>query len=165
MPSPVPTFVNSNEQSHAASFLIRALRRARAALASVLHRKHVDAKKSPLPAIGGHERAELMADIRIAIRLGLLDQAEMMIGRIGPNALRDADCLNLRGVIEEARRNWKSAQRWYGKAMRADRSNEAAQQNMRRIYELNTFGSSKQPVALGDERPALFQLMKEREAS
>jgi len=88
-----------------------------------------------------------------------------MILRIGDATLRDAACLNLRGVIEESRQEWKSARRWYGKAIRVDRSHPAAQQNMRRIYELYTFGWSKQPVALGDERRAFFELMKAREQS
>ena len=35
---------------------------------------------------------------------------------------------------------------------RTDKRYEPAQANMRRIYELHTFGRSKEPVTLGDER-------------
>jgi hypothetical protein len=48
--------------------------------------------------------------------------------------------------------------------MRCDKSHLAAQQNMRRMYELDALGYSRQPVALGDERPALFELLNAREA-
>jgi Flp pilus assembly protein TadD len=105
-------------------------------------------------------RAERLADIRLAIRLGFFDRAERALAGMD----RDADCLNLLGVIEEARHAWKSARRCYGKAIRIDRSHAAAQQNMRRMYELAAFGWSREAVALGDERPALFELLREREA-
>lgn len=111
------------------------------------------------------KREQLLSEVRTAIRLGLFEEATTMLARFGDVAMSDADCLNLLGVIDEARCSWKSARRWYGKAIRRDRSHAAAQQNMRRIYELHTFGESKQPTALGDERPALCQLLNERERS
>jgi hypothetical protein len=111
------------------------------------------------------DRAGRLAEIRLAIRLGLFDDALRSIAQISSARRRDADCLNLLGVIDEAQHNWKSARRWYGKAIRADRSHAAAQQNMRRMYEMATFGSCREMVALGDERPALFQLLRERESS
>jgi hypothetical protein len=76
---------------------------------------------------------------------------------------RDADCLNLRGVIDEASTIGKAAMVRQGDL--ADRSHAAAQQNMRRMYEMSTFGSCREMVALGDERPALFELLREREST
>ncbi len=60
---------------------------------------------------------------------------------------------NLRGATHELRREWRLARRWYGKAIRADRTYLPAQQNMRRIYELLTFGRSKITFSL-DVQPA-----------
>jgi hypothetical protein len=139
--------------------LSHTLRRAWAVLATLIQRR----PHQSLPLVVLTDRAELLQQIRTAIRLGLPDEAEAMIEHIGAFALNDAECLNLRGVICEARGAWKNARRWYGRAIRANRSHAAAQQNMLRIYELNTFGRSKQPIALGDERPALTELLDARD--
>jgi len=117
--------------------------------------------------LGQHhaDRGARLAEIRLAIRLGLFDDAVRSIAQLSGARRRDADCLNLLGAISEALNDWKGARRWYGKAIRADRSHVAAQQNMRRMYELATFGRSREAVALGDERPALFELLRERESA
>ena len=77
--------------------------------------------------------------------------------------IRDAEYLNLRGAVHEARCEWKLARMFYGKAIAADRRYAPAQQNMRRLYELHTCGRSELHVALGDERPALAALLREME--
>ena len=46
--------------------------------------------------------------------------------------------------------DYKRAKRYYGQAIRLNKNYEPAQQNMRRIYELFQFGSSKEPFNLGD---------------
>ena len=61
------------------------------------------------------------------------------------------DAFNLGGVLFEMQEDYDRAKRCYGQAIRLDRNHEAAQQNMRRIYELFQFGSSKEPFHLGDE--------------
>lgn len=95
------------------------LRRVSLALANFLrHNDHVDESSSPL--IEANERYQLLTEIRTAIRLGLLDEAATGIASMGRSSLRDADCLNLLGVIDESRHAWKSARRWYGKAIRVD---------------------------------------------
>jgi hypothetical protein len=68
----------------------------------------------------------------------------------GAGAAGDAACLNLLGVVCEARGQWDLAKRYYGRAIRADRQFDPAQQNMRRLYELTTFGSSARVVQVGD---------------
>jgi hypothetical protein len=39
---------------------------------------------------------------------------------------------------------------FFGQAIRLDRRDEPAQQNMRRLFEVDHFGSSNEPVNLGD---------------
>ena len=104
-------------------------------------------------------------EVYTAIRLGLLDEAEAELLSIGALAANDARYLNLLGVICELRREWKLSRKFYGRAIRADRRFEPAQQNMRRLYELEILGSSIQPIALGDEQPNLMMLLRAREAS
>ena len=52
---------------------------------------------------------------------------------------------NLVGVMLEMREDYEQARRYYGQAIKLDRNFEPAQQNMRRIFELFNFGSSKEP--------------------
>jgi DNA-binding NtrC family response regulator len=60
------------------------------------------------------------------------------------------EVFNLGGVLFEMLEDYKLAKRYYGQAIRLNKNYEPAQQNMRRIYELFQFGSSKEPFNLGD---------------
>jgi hypothetical protein len=92
-----------------------------------------------------------LAHVRQALRLGNWDRAEALLMRIGPVAGDDPAFCNLVGVIWEVKGNRRVARMFYGKAIRADSRYPAAQQNMRRIYELSIYGATQQPAALGDE--------------
>jgi len=59
--------------------------------------------------------------------------------------------LNLAGVFFEMQEDYDRARKFYGKALKYGPYYEPAQQNMRRIFELFHFGSSKEPMAFGDE--------------
>ncbi|MBV9489797.1 MAG: response regulator [Verrucomicrobia bacterium] len=63
---------------------------------------------------------------------------------------RSADALNLLGVLAELRDDYRTARKYYGRAIRAKHNHEAAQQNMRRLFELNLFGATDEPLNLGD---------------
>jgi len=56
--------------------------------------------------------------------------------------------LNLAGVMFEMREEFDQARRYYGRAIKVSKDFEPAQANMRRIYELFNFGSSKEPYNL-----------------
>lgn len=62
------------------------------------------------------------------------------------------DAFNLAGVLDEMQENYDGAKKNYGQAIKLDSRYEPAQQNMRRIFELFNFGSSKQPFSLGNDR-------------
>ena len=96
-------------------------------------------------------RGASVQDACIAIRLGCFDEAKALLRQIAGQHGRDAAWLNLMGVACEARSDWRGAKRFYGKAMRADRSFVPAEQNMRRWFELFTFGRTNLAVALGDD--------------
>ena len=61
------------------------------------------------------------------------------------------EVFNLGGVLFEMLEDYKRAKRYYGQAIRLNKNYEPAQQNMRRIYELFQFGSSKEPFNLGED--------------
>ena len=64
---------------------------------------------------------------------------------------KSVDALNLAGVLAELLEDYDKAKKYYGRAVKLDKSYEPAQQNMRRLFEVDQFGSSKQPVNLGDK--------------
>jgi DNA-binding response OmpR family regulator len=63
----------------------------------------------------------------------------------------NAEAFNLAGVLFEMQEDYDRAKKYYGQAIKADKNYEPAQQNMRRAFELFQFGSSKEPLSLGDE--------------
>jgi len=64
---------------------------------------------------------------------------------------KSVEAFNLAGVLAELLEDYGKAKKYYGQAIKLDHSFEPAQQNMRRLIELDQFGSSKQPINLGDD--------------
>ena len=56
---------------------------------------------------------------------------------------------NLQGVLHEIAGDYDAAKKSYGRAIKLNANHPAAQQNMRRIYELFNFGSSQEAIHLG----------------
>ncbi|MGA2496474.1 MAG: response regulator [Tepidisphaeraceae bacterium] len=98
---------------------------------------------------GGY--AAVLNGAREALRAGNLPLAETLLIKAEDLGHEDEAYYNLVGVYHEVRRRWRLARKFYGKAIKTNGGYEPAQQNMRRIYELYTFGASREPVALGDE--------------
>ncbi len=61
-----------------------------------------------------------------------------------------SEIFNLAGVLYEMLEDYTAAQRNYSQAMRLDKNNVNAQQNMHRLKELLQFGSSNEPFHLGE---------------
>ena len=90
--------------------------------------------------------------VRRSLRMADFSTAESLLMKAADlKGMNTAPYFNLLGVLYEAQRKWRLARKCYGKAIAADGRYDPAQQNMRRIYELYTFGRSKEPIALGDE--------------
>jgi lipoprotein NlpI len=64
---------------------------------------------------------------------------------------KSVEAFNLAGVLAEINEDYDQAKKYYGQAIRLDKQYEPAQQNMRRLFEVEHFGSSKEPVDLGGE--------------
>jgi DNA-binding response OmpR family regulator len=62
-----------------------------------------------------------------------------------------AEAFNLAGVLAEVLEDYDKAKKYYGQAIKLDKKYEPAQQNMRRLFEVDHFGSSKEPVNLGEK--------------
>jgi hypothetical protein len=64
---------------------------------------------------------------------------------------KSVEAFNLAGVLAELLEDYGKAKKCYGQAIKLDKSYAPAQQNMRRLFEVDHFGSSKEPVNLGDD--------------
>ena len=62
---------------------------------------------------------------------------------------KSAEAFNLAGVLAEMLDDEDKAKKYYGQAIKLDKNYEPAQQNMRRLFELQNFGSSSEPFNLG----------------
>lgn len=102
------------------------------------------------------DRAALLIDTCLCIRANNLDAATAILNH--PDlAGRDGARLNLLGVICEKQGRWANARDYYGLAMRVDRRFAPPQVNMRRFYELDTFGRTTIHLLLGDEGPTWWK--------
>ncbi len=62
---------------------------------------------------------------------------------------KSVEAFNLAGVLAEMLDDEDKAKKYYGQAIKLDKNYEPAQQNMRRLFELQNFGSSSEPINLG----------------
>jgi hypothetical protein len=103
----------------------------------------------PEPPAPFWDRRTALLMASAAARQGAWDLVEAELLKGGEVAMNDAACLNLLGLAAEWRGDWPRAKRMYGRAMRRDRSYLPAERNLRRYYELFTFGRSEVPKCLG----------------
>jgi FixJ family two-component response regulator len=62
---------------------------------------------------------------------------------------KSVEAFNLAGVLAEMLDNVEKDKKYYGQAIKQDKNYDPAQQNMRRLFELQHFGSSSEPFNLG----------------
>jgi FixJ family two-component response regulator len=62
---------------------------------------------------------------------------------------KSVEAFNLAGVLAELLDDVDKAKKYYGQAIKLDKNYEPAQQNMRRLFELQNFGSTSEPINLG----------------
>ena len=63
---------------------------------------------------------------------------------------KSVEAFNLAGVLAEMLDDVVKAKKYYGQAIKLNKNYEPAQQNMRRLFELQNFGASSEPVNLGE---------------
>jgi hypothetical protein len=95
-------------------------------------------------------RDTILLDAAVAIRGRRYKDAAELLDQFVNVLDGDALYFNLCGVTCESRHDWQAAARFYGLAMSINPRLEPARLNMRRMYELNTFGSARDAVSLGD---------------
>jgi FixJ family two-component response regulator len=63
---------------------------------------------------------------------------------------KSVEAFNLAGVLAEMLDDVDKSKKYYGQAIKLNKNYEPAQQNMRRLFELQNFGASSEPVNLGE---------------
>ena len=94
---------------------------------------------------------DFLREAKRLINLQGFDAAGRMVAEALKIDERSPDAHNLQGVLQEIAGDYDAAKKSYGRAIKLDASFPAAQQNMRRIYELFNFGSSQESLHLGSK--------------
>ncbi|MCI0564632.1 MAG: response regulator [Nitrososphaera sp.] len=93
----------------------------------------------------------IVALAKHALRNQNFSRAESLLMAAAAVRTSDPEIFNLIGVLHELSGREDEARKFYGKAIALNRHYEPAQQNMRRLYELYTFGRSQEEVTMGEE--------------
>ena len=125
--------------------------RGRALAASPRKRRAAVTATPHNPVTDALRRTHALAQARQALRRGDFDEAERAIEQARAAGEPDAAFHNVTGILHECRGNIGQAKACYGKAIASAATYPAAQHNMRRLYELDTFGRTNKPVRFGDE--------------
>jgi DNA-binding response OmpR family regulator len=133
----------------AIDFLEKPLRPAdlRRLVAEVVERHHVEPRER---TTAPDDFATHLRAAKRQVNLRNFPLAEKHLQRALEFDPRSADALNLLGVLAELGGDYRKARKYYGRAIRARHDHAAAQQNMRRLFELNLFGATDEPLNLGD---------------
>jgi FixJ family two-component response regulator len=120
----------------------------RQAVRSVLEEPELDAPTQvQVDFPGGYE--QVLSRIRRALHANDLTEAQALLEVAADQRNQQAaEYFNLLGVLYEIQRKWRLARKCYGRSASSGGPQDAAQANLRRLYELHTYGKSSEPVAL-----------------
>ncbi len=91
----------------------------------------------------------LIREAKRLINLQDFDAAAMCLTAALKLDAASPEVFNLCGILAEIRGDYDEARKAYGRAIKLDSRHEAAQQNMRRLFELFNFGSSEEAIHYG----------------
>ncbi|HSI14964.1 MAG TPA: response regulator [Chthoniobacter sp.] len=122
----------------------------RGVVAEILTR-HVPSSPAEAKVPVAEDFASQLSEAKRLLNLQVFGKAWTHLARaleLNPQA---PEALNLAGVFFEMQEDYDRAKKLYGQAIQYAPYYEPSQQNMRRIFELFHFGSSKEPFAMGDD--------------
>jgi FixJ family two-component response regulator len=113
--------------------------------------RHVPPEKPAAKAQVPDNFASQLSEAKRLLNLRVFEKAWTHLARALELHPQSPDALNLAGVYFEMQEDYDRAKKLYGKAIKYGPYYEPAQQNMRRIFELFHFGSSEEPMAMGED--------------
>jgi DNA-binding response OmpR family regulator len=84
------------------------------------------------------------------LNLRLFNKARLHLVKAMELNSKSVEAFNLAGVLAEMLDEPDKAKKYYGQAIKLDKNYEPAQQNMRRLFELQHFGASSEPFNIGE---------------
>jgi DNA-binding NtrC family response regulator len=108
--------------------------------------RHARQDDQPVETFSGH-----IVAAKRCLNLHAFAKARLHLAKALELNAKSVEAFNLAGVLAELLEDYDKAKKYYGRAIKLDKNYEPAQQNMRRLFEVDHFGSSKEPVNLGDK--------------
>jgi DNA-binding response OmpR family regulator len=109
-------------------------------------KRHTGQEDSPAETFSAH-----IVAAKRCLNLRAFGKARLHLVKALELNAKSAEAFNLAGVLAEVLEDYDKAKKYYGQAIKIDKKYEPAQQNMRRLFEFDHFGSSKEPVNLGEK--------------
>ena len=109
-------------------------------------KRHTGQEDSPAETFSAH-----IVAAKRCLNLRAFGKARLHLVKALELNAKSAEAFNLAGVLAEVLEDYDKAKKYYGQAIKLDKKYEPAQQNMRRLFEVDHFGSSKEPVNLGEK--------------
>jgi len=107
-------------------------------------------REAPAEKSAGEGYADVLEHVRQALRARHFSEAERELMKAGTITSDDPAFLNLAGVLHESHGRVESAKRFYARAVARDAMYQPAQENLRRLDDLRSHGSTHRKVAFGD---------------
>ncbi|HEY2423375.1 MAG TPA: response regulator [Chthoniobacterales bacterium] len=108
-------------------------------------KRHAPQRDLPAESFNSH----IIAAKR-CLNLRLFTMARMHLVEAMELNSKSVEAFNLAGVLAEMLDEPDKAKKYYGQAIKLDKNYEPAQQNMRRLFELQHFGASSEPFNIGE---------------
>ena len=94
---------------------------------------------------------DFLREAKRLINLQSFDLAKSMVAEALRIDERSPDAHNLRGILYEIAGDYDGARTSYGRAIKLNADHPAAQQNMRRLFDLFNFGRSEESIHYGEK--------------
>jgi DNA-binding NtrC family response regulator len=107
-------------------------------------KRHAPQKEHPADSFSAH-----IVAAKRSLNLRSFAMARIHLVKALELNTKSVEAFNLAGVLAEMLEDVDKARKYYGQAIKLDKNYEPAQQNMRRLFELQHFGSSSEPYNLG----------------
>ena len=108
-------------------------------------KRHAPQKDVPSESFNSH-----IVAAKRCLNLRLFTMARMHLVKAMELNSKSVEAFNLAGVLAEMLDEMDKAKKYYGQAIKLDKNYEPAQQNMRRLFELQHFGASSEPFNIGE---------------
>jgi DNA-binding NtrC family response regulator len=114
-------------------------------IVSEILKRHAPEKEHPAESFNSH-----IVAAKRCLNLRSFAMAKIHLARALELNTKSVEAFNLAGVLAELLEDVDKAKKYYGQAIRLNKNYEPAQQNMRRLFELQNFGSTAEPLNLGE---------------